>query len=68
MIPAEARKELENELEERVDTLKVNYNALLELNASDDDGFLDILNTLDEEAESLINMIENAREVLTEDN
>lgn len=67
MIPPEARKELESELEDRIDTLKINYDALLELNSNDRAGFEDIIHTLDDEAEHIVNMIENARVVLNED-
>lgn len=67
MIPADARKELEDRLEECIETLTANKDALIDLNASDLRGFKEILDAVDEEVESLVDTGNNCREALAEE-
>ena len=68
MIPADARKELEDRLEECIDIFVANKDALVDLNAPDVSGFKEIMNTLEEEAEHMVEIIAAARTALMEDN
>jgi len=64
MIPADARKELEDRLDESIETLTANREALIDLNASDMRGFKEILNAVEEESEMIVDVVSNCREAL----
>ena len=68
MIPADARKELEDRLDECIEVFRANKDALIDLNAGDLIGFKEILNTIDEEVEHLVETANDARTAMAEDN
>lgn len=66
MIPEEARKDLETRLEEAIDVLQANLEALQDINVSDIGTFIEIVNSYEEEIDLGTETVKNCRVLLDE--